>query len=345
MLLAPATGVAVTVEELQTAGRLEIMASVQPDAGIVPGQKIALVLELATDRWFSGGTRIEIPEVAGLVILQTEQFATNASEQRQGRNWVLQRWGLDVFPQREGDFRIGPVEVKVSVSDEQAGDVSGTLSSPAVGFTVTRPPALAKAEQWVAAPQYQVTQTFDRDLGNLQVGDAFEREVVFSASDMMAMMLPGFEVKKQPGLAAYPLPPTLANTSNRGVSTARRVERISYVVQAPGLYQLPMREYFWWDTNSKTVKLLTLPAVNIVAGGTPEEPDGAEPETDRNWKQLLAAASAGMLIVLLLSLRKRLPETWWTRLLVPWKQFMARWRELRKPALPTELNPGNNAGD
>ena len=50
--------------------------------------------------WFTGGTRIRLPEVPGLVILQTEQFASNASERRGDQNWVLQRWTLDVYAQR-----------------------------------------------------------------------------------------------------------------------------------------------------------------------------------------------------------------------------------------------------
>jgi len=60
----------------------------------VPGQKVTLTLEIATDRWFAGGTRIGIPEVPGLVILQTEQFASNASETHNGRpgQYSAGRW-------------------------------------------------------------------------------------------------------------------------------------------------------------------------------------------------------------------------------------------------------------
>jgi hypothetical protein len=345
-MLAPATALAVTVQELQQSGRLSIKSSVQPGAGVVPGQKVSLVLEVATDRWFTGGTRIEIPEVAGLVILQSEQFATNSSERRQGQNWVLQRWLLDVFPQREGEFRIGPVAVKVRVNDEQAGEVSGTLRSPPVSFSVTRPAALAQAGQWVAAPDYQVTQTFDRSLEQLQVGDAFEREVVFRASDVMAMMLPGLDAEDLSGLAAYSMPPALENSNNRGVATATRVERISYVVQVPGTYQLPVREYFWWDTNSKTVKLLTLPAVDISVTAAADTPAGLRQRArDLNWKQAAWSATAVVLAFLLFILLRRLPGLPRKRLRAPFTQLAAHWRELRRPALPTELNPGSSVGD
>ena len=69
-----------SIEELEASGHLHIESALTPQNGIVPGQKVTLTLEITTDRWFTGGTRIGIPEVPGLVILQTEQFASNASE-------------------------------------------------------------------------------------------------------------------------------------------------------------------------------------------------------------------------------------------------------------------------
>ena len=102
-----------SIEELEASGHLHIESALTPQNGIVPGQKVTLTLEIATDRWFAGGTRIGIPEVPGLVILQTEQFASNASETHNGQTWAIQRWTLDVFPQRAGDFTIGPIPLQL----------------------------------------------------------------------------------------------------------------------------------------------------------------------------------------------------------------------------------------
>ena len=59
-----------------------------------------------------------------------------------------------------------------------------------------------------------------RDLEALQVGDAFEHEVRLEATDVLAMMLPAMKASPQPGLAAYPSPPRLDNSSNRGAARA-----------------------------------------------------------------------------------------------------------------------------
>ena len=52
---------------------------------------------------------------------------------------------------------------------------------------------------------------------------------------MPSMMLPTFSAESLPGLVAYPAPPVLDNSNNRGQIRASRSERISYVVQAEGV--------------------------------------------------------------------------------------------------------------
>jgi hypothetical protein len=304
-----------------------------------------LTLEVATDRWFTGGTRIGIPEVPGLVILQTEQFASNASETRNGQSWVVQRWTLDIYPQRAGEFTIPPMPLKIKVNAGDVGDLEGELMSSAIQLSVSIPDTLAQAELWVAAPRYAVSQHFDRSLEDLQVGDAFEREILFEAVDVMAMMLPAFNAEKLPGLATYPSPPVLDNSNNRGQTRGSRSERISYVIEAQGQYVLPARDYFWWNTTSGQLELLTLPATEITAGAVAPATTGIT-VPDVSLRQLVTFLISLTLLAGLLWLASkwlpRLPLARFTRTLSDlWQQLQA----LRKPALPERLNPGNSAGE
>ena len=342
-----AQAAATTIADLQAAGRLEISARLSPDEDIVPGQKLTLNLKIATDRWFSGGTRIVLPEVPGLVILQTEQFASNASERRGEQNWVIQRWTLDIYPQRAGDFTIPTIASQVQVNAAAGDDVSGTLASPPVSFSVAVPPALADVQQWVAAPDFAVSQQFDRSLDGLQVGDAFERTIVFQASDVMAMMLPSAPPGEFNGLASYPSPPVLENTNNRGQASASRTERVSYVVEAEGRYQLPALDFYWWDTTAGELQLISLPPQEIVVGtgiATTASTDSALQAVSK--RQLLLGAGSLILLLGLLWLGWRyLPRLPLARLTGTLHRLREQVRELRKPALPRHLNPGGNAGE
>ena len=342
----PTFAFSASIDELVTSGHLRIDSSLSPAERIVPGQKITLTLKIATDRWFTGGTRIGIPEVPGLVILQTEQFASNASESYNGRTWVIQRWTLDVFPQRAGDFTVGPIPLQLQVNAGEDGNAKGELFSPSLQFSVTVPASLEPISQWVAAPFFTVSQRFDGTLENLKVGDAFEQEILFEASDVLAMMLPSYEVEQQAGLSAYPAPVELNNSANRGQTSASRRLRISYVVEQAGQFVLPAREYYWWNTQNAELELLSVPETRIViAGAAPAEEAAATP-LSFNPRQLLVLFIG--LIVLAVIARVAmiyLPRLPLAKVTAALSSLASRWRALRKPALAARLNPGNNAED
>ena len=334
------------VEDMQSAGHLEIGSELTPATDIVPGQRVEFAITVATDRWFTGGTRLEIPEVPGLVVLQTNNFASNSSENRNGQSWVIQRWSLDVFPQRNGTFTLPPLTTTVKVSDPDGNNITGDLHSPELRFRATIPESLARADHWVASPSYSVSQSFDRELENLKVGDAFQREIVFEATDVMAMMLPAFEAEKLDGLAAYPQPSSLTNNNNRGTMIARRVEQISYIVEAQGQYQLPARDYFWWDTRSAQLQMRFLPAVDINIGGGADidktGTSGIQIEPLQVLKYGLGAAFIAAILWLLFRLLPRIPAA---AIVAPLLKAASKLNQMRKPALPDRLNPDSSAGE
>ena len=104
------------------------------------------------------------------------------------------------LPQRPGRFTITPIRARVRLNAGESGDIEGELLSPATRFSASLPPGLEPDQRWVAAPTFSATQLFDRTLQGLEVGDAFERELRFEASDVMAMMLPTFAAEQLPGL-------------------------------------------------------------------------------------------------------------------------------------------------
>jgi hypothetical protein len=161
---------------------------------------------------------------------------------------------------------------------------------------------------------------------------------------VMAMMLPTFNPAELPGLAIYPAPPALENSSNRGQSTATRTRRISYVVEAEGEYVLPGQDYFWWDTREAQLKLLSLPTTKITVGAGATTTGKTAPRVAP--RQLLAALTGLVLLAgigwLLYKWLPRLPLARFTAAVSAlWRQLQA----LRKPALPERLNPGSSAGE
>lgn len=327
---------ATTVADLVAAGRLTVTSELQPATALVPGQRASLYLTVSTDRWFAGGTRIDMPEVPGLVILQSKAFAANSSATRGGQTWVSQRWTLDVYATGEGRFRTGPIGLQVQVHTGETV-ARGTIEAPSVTVVASVPPAL-DAAQWVAAPAFSARQALAPEATTLRPGDAITRTVTLEAEDVLDKMLPGIAPGAFEGLAVYPDPPRLDSSSNRGHTRATRVQAVTYVAERPGDYQLPGYQFSWWDTNKARLQRVTLEPVTITVSGAPTDAD-SHPLSRLTAKHWATAGAALGLLLLAWAARRWIP---WQRVAAAtaerWRAAAQRWRRWRAPALP-RLNP------
>lgn len=316
---------------------LQVRAFLEPAGTVVARQNTKLVIETATSGWFTGGTKITPPEVPGLLILQNEKFASNASERRNGKPWVTQRWTMDAYPMRAGTFSIPPIALSVRLKTPENQEVSGLRTTNAIELTAALPPALESVTDWVAAPAYSVRQTFDRPVDKLSVGDAIEQTIELKAADVMAMMLPVYRPPDLDGLAAYPAPPQLENRINRGQNAASRTTVINYIVEEPGHFVLPAQDFFWWNTKEQQLELLTIPAVTLQVAGASVINRSIATTTWGTWLLILAV----MLAVLLLIAAVLKGRTSRSMALITRKaqRLQMAIANLRRPTLPDRLNP------
>ncbi|MFK7975945.1 MAG: hypothetical protein AB8C02_07395 [Halioglobus sp.] len=328
-------------EALSSNQIFEVNAFIEPANTIVARQNVKLIIETATSGWFTGGTHIAVPEVTGLLILQNEKFASNASERRKGDTWVIQRWTLDVYPLQSGTYQVPPMTLQVQLKTSEGIEVRGAVTTPPIELAAGLPAPLKTAKHWVSAPEFTVNQSFDRSLDNLTVGDAIEQHIQFEASDVMAMMLPVYEPVAFDGLAIYAAEPVVKNTRNRGQNSAVRSERISYIVEKTGQFTLPAQDFFWWNTRSQTLEVITLPAVTLIAGGAPVNADTNQvlpfkTSTPAVWIGI-ATLFFGLLGVGLTFLSKKYHAI---ALVRRWSRRASRAvHRFRANALPEKLNP------
>lgn len=309
-----------TVEQLQAAGRLQVKSWLEPAQGIIVNQQINLVIEVATDRWFTGGTRIGRLEVNDAVVLQREQFAVNSTRREGGTTWSVQQWSINVYPQRRGDFDLAAVPLSVAVAGDDGKPVRGEIYTRPTSFVASLPEdlaALSSAKQpdatWIASPAFNVEETYSqshaRQLDKLQVGDAVQRTIAFKADNVAAMMLPAVKVREQQGLAIYQKPPRLADTVNRGIVQAQRVETIIYALEKSGDYVLPELTYYWWNLSTQTLQTVTLPEqrISTISAVTAAPESQAQQRTKYQWAVLIGKIGIPLLllIVFLLVWRQR----------------------------------------
>ena len=194
---------ATSLQDLLDNDQLRLRNWLEPAGNIVVGQEVTLVIEISTRRWFAGGTRIHHPEVHNLVILQRDQFATNLSRQENGQTWVIQQWNLELYPQQEGVYQVPSLQLGLAVNHASAGIIRGSLETVPLEFSASVPTLLREADSWLATPLFEVNQSFDRELRQLQPGDAFTRTISLRATHVSAMMLPVPALQQLSGLSAY----------------------------------------------------------------------------------------------------------------------------------------------
>ena len=223
-------------------------------------QQIILYIEVVTPRWFTGGTRIAPIEISNVVAKQRNQLATNFTERRNGVTWTHQRWEITLYPQSEGNFVIPPTAVKVQVSREGGGNVSGVLYTEPQRFTAITPSGLLSDDsEWVSGRDFSVEQQWDKSNDDLKAGDAITRTVIIKGSDTLAMLIP--ELIKQTSTTnyqTYPQPNQLDDSQTRGDYLSKRKESVVYVLQNGGEVTFPAIHLTWWDTDAQELKTITL---------------------------------------------------------------------------------------
>jgi len=261
------TASAATLTELLETDRVRIKTWIEPRENIIARQQVKLQIEIATDTWFSGGTRIGAFAVKDAILLQREKFALNSSRREDGKDWTVQQWTLLIYPQRGGRFVIPEIPVRVSVAAEDLEAIAGDLSARSLSFVANIPePILNKSldeADWVATTRFDVQESFDKSLDDLKPGDAVTRRISMSADDLPSMMLPNVVELGIQGMAVYPKPPQLTDKSNRGNYLAERTQVITYVFEESGEYQLPPQTFYWWNLESESLDSIDLDARNL----------------------------------------------------------------------------------
>ena len=265
-------------------------------------QQITLYLELATNRWFTAGTRIGQFELPGVMVKQRSELATNFTQRRDGETWSHQRWELTLYPQQSGQFEIPAIAVRVTVAQPDGGSQPLTLTTRPQRFAAALPdPALTVGGRWLSASNLTLSQRWqnsadDQADGELRVGDAITRTVTASGQDTLSVLIPPLipVIDNDERVQAYPAQARLDDSQERGEYLSSREDQTTYIVQRGGELTLPALELRWWNSQTRQLETLTLPGQTLRVRHTPASWLAAY------WPRLAAGVGALALLVLML---------------------------------------------
>ncbi len=267
------------IQDLQRSHNVEIKAwvgkapsedekSTSPNFSV--NEQVILTIEVATPRWFTGGTRVGSVEIPDVIAKQRNQLATNFTERQGGQTWSRQRWEVTLYPQVSGDFVVPPIAVGVQVSAPDGKNVSGILYTQPVQFSASLPSGLlSDSSQWFAATHVDVNQEWETSSEPLKVGDAITRKITITAQDSLSVLLPDLlKGESTSRYQAYPQPLRLTDTQTRGDYQSTRTEESVYVIQQGGELSLPAYEFQWWNSQTKQLESIVIEGQSFQAKHT-----------------------------------------------------------------------------
>ena len=264
------------------------------------------------------------PELKEAVIEKLGEDSNYTTQIKGVDYWVTER-KYAIFPQQSGVLTIPALTLNAEVVSAQAGRNSffgqaitqnKRVSSKPITLNVQAVPEAFKQVAWLSAESLQLSEQWSDSQLQVKVGEPLTRTVTLVAKGSTVGQLPELSTQVAvDGIKTYPDQPQLQEAKNNDGLTAMRQEKIAFIANKAGEYQLPAIDVAWFNSKNQQLETAHLPAVTIKALAVAETvetqgiptPATSQAVTVENQDQLhLWQAIAG-----LLALGWLINAVWW----------------------------------
>jgi len=270
------------------------------------GEEVELYLELWTNGLSFGDQLFTLPEVRGGFLLQGDSSTVKLSEARSGTDWQGLRYTLLLYPQAAGRLMVPPFEVRFTARAGFGSEPTPfSFRTGSLEVEARLPDGAAGGALLVTTSDFTLDADWDRrlpDSGPLQLvtGDALTLEVRRRAADVPGMVFGPMAAPQIPGLGIYSDPPAVNDRVNRGVLTGERTDRITFVCEAAGQFEIPQWRFQWWDPERQQLSEKIIPAVLLEVVPNPAFGSAARSEPDAGDGNRYGTTFLAVLVILVI---------------------------------------------
>jgi hypothetical protein len=264
---------------------------------IVPGQQVRVDVTVFAPDFFTSPPQFPLFDLPNAVVTLPDERAQNSSETEDGTQYSGIRRVYAIVPERSGTFTLPSIAIELGYSVD-GKPVRGQATLPAFEFTVGEGSPSSGTTLAFAASQLTLSQSFDRDPAALKVGDAIVRTITVFAENTQAMMIPSVDVGNAMGMRQYATTSKIEdNVSFDRKVGSRRMQTVTYTIDAAGSFVIPDVSYTWYDIDERRRSLATLPSSKVVAVSAPLPAEAIipQPHADADaplpWPKLAVAAA------------------------------------------------------
>jgi hypothetical protein len=133
---------------------------------------------------------------------------------------------------------------------------------------------------WLPARNLTLTESWSTDPHHLAAGDSITRNIAIRADGLLAAQLPKLDEPHLDAAKLYADQPKLDDQQDSNGVHGKRTENTALIPTRAGQLQLPETRVVWWDVDSDSEKIATLPSetLTIAAGNSAASAASSAPQ-------------------------------------------------------------------
>ena len=260
--------IAVRPPILSSLPRDELTLQLQADVDEVYVQgQVVLTLRLLSATDISAYEFGEVRTGSSDVVIESlgdeRQYQTRIADRR----FRVRELRYTLFPQQSGRLEVGPVMAEAAARYDPFGTGgSRRIRSRPLTLEVKPIPASYRAADWLPATRLELREDWRGDTSAMIPGEPVTRVLTLLADGLTAAQLPELELPAIDGIRQYPEQPDLENGPADGGIRGMRVQKVTLVPSAAGIFRVPELRVPWWNLETGRMEIATLPARELVVG-------------------------------------------------------------------------------
>jgi hypothetical protein len=227
-----------------------IRTTVRPAEGIVIGQGVAIDVAVLFRSEMIHPPLVSLPEVGGAQIFRFSSQGYTIRDRIDGQDYIGQSFEFTLYPRRGGTITVPGAKVRLL---DRGGEPLGSANGTSSQIEVVVPPGVDASGPVLVSNKVEASQDWSPDpaTAKFRVGDAIVRTIRRRADAVPALGMAEFAFAAPQGVRVYVDKPIIEDQINRGSVEGHRTDKVTYVFEKPGSFELPELSQPWWNLSNK----------------------------------------------------------------------------------------------
>ncbi|MXV53247.1 hypothetical protein GS399_19955 [Pedobacter sp. HMF7647] len=232
-------------------------------------QPFKVTYTIMTETWFTAPVDWDDLQIPNAFIIPFDRTMPGMFDVN-GKQFAGIQFYFIVFPYKPGHFTLPAINIVATtppVGESVAKKIN--IKTQQLSYVVKPLPGGSKSSEWLVAKDVAITQSWNRSLKNLKVGDVLKRTIVINARGTLPQFIPELKKDSLDWASAYPGPASLEDTRDEYDANGRRTETVTYLLEKEGNFTFPSVSLRWWNPVAGRMYARGTGVVNIRVGPNP----------------------------------------------------------------------------